>query len=162
MEAVEKESLQQVDLESEFRKTHRNIPARFVNVEFADCPVETSLNTLGKKWAMLIVRDIGVYGIDRFNQLLKSLSGIPEKVLAIRLKQLEQDGFLARTVERAVPPQIVRWSLTEKGLDAARVGMMMAALGCKWNADKVFDDKRPRKMHEIYNREGMELLTRDF
>jgi DNA-binding HxlR family transcriptional regulator len=162
LEAVEKESLQQIELESEFRRTHRNIPARFVNVEFADCPVETSLNTLGKKWAMLIIRDIGVYGIDRFNQLLKSLSGIPEKILATRLKELEVEGFLLRTVERAVPPQIVRWSLTEKGLDAARVGMMMAAFGCKWNADKVFDDKRPRKMHEIYNREGMELLTRDF
>jgi DNA-binding HxlR family transcriptional regulator len=162
LETVEKESLQQIQLESEFRKTHRNIPARFVNVEFADCPVETSLNTLGKKWAMLIIRDIGVYGIDRFNQLLKSLSGIPEKVLATRLKQLEVEGFLTRKVERALPPQIVHWSLTEKGLDAARVGMMMAAFGCKWNADKVFDDKRPRKMHEIYNQEGMELLTRDF
>ena len=159
---MEKESLQQIELESEFRRTHKNIPARFVNVEFADCPVETSLNTLGRKWALLIIRDIGVYGIDRFNQLLKSLSGIPEKVLATRLKELEKEGFLARTVERAVPPQIVHWSLTEKGLDAARVGMMMAAFGCKWNADKVFDDKRPRKMHEIYNREGMELLTKDF
>jgi DNA-binding HxlR family transcriptional regulator len=162
LEAVEKESLQQVDLESEFRRTHRNIPARFVNVEFADCPVETSLSTLGRKWAMLIIRDIGVYGIDRFSQLLKSLSGIPEKVLATRLKELEVEGFLLRSVERAVPPQVVRWSLTEKGLDAARVGMMMAAFGCKWNAEKVFDDKRPRKMHEIYNREGMELLTKDF
>jgi DNA-binding HxlR family transcriptional regulator len=162
LEAVEKESLQKVELESEFRRTHRNIPARFVNVEFADCPVETSLSTLGRKWSMLIIRDIGVYGIDRFSQLLKSLSGIPEKVLATRLKELEKEGFLTRSVERAVPPQVVRWSLTEKGLDAARVGMMMAAFGCKWNADKVFDDKRPRKMHEIYNREGMELLTKDF
>jgi len=162
LETVKKESLQVVSVESEFRKTHRPYPARFVNVEFADCPVETSLNTLGKKWAMLIIRDIGVYGIDRFSQLLKSLSGIPSKILATRLKELEGEGFLARNVERAVPPQIVRWSLTDKGLDAARVGMMMAAFGCKWSADKVFDDKRPRKMHEIYNREGMELLMRDF
>ncbi len=162
METVKKESLQVLSLESEFRRTHRNFPARFINVEFADCPVEASLNTLGKKWAMLIIRDIGVYGIDRFNQLLKSLPGIPSKVLATRLKQLETEGFLERKVERAVPPQVVRWSLTDKGLDAARVGMMMAAFGCKWNADKVFDDKRPRKMHEIYNREGMELLMRDF
>jgi DNA-binding HxlR family transcriptional regulator len=162
LETVKKESVQVLASESEFRRTHRNIPPRFINLDFADCPVETSLNTLGKKWAMLIIRDIGVYGIDRFNGLLKSLSGIPSKVLATRLKQLEGDGFLSRTVEKNVPPRIVRWSLTEKGLDAARVGMMMAALGCKWNADKVFDDKRPRKMHEIYNREGMELLMKDF
>ncbi len=159
---MEKESFQVLSQESEFRRTHRNFQPRFINGEFADCPVETSLDTLGKKWAMSIIRDIGVYGIDRFNQLLKSLPSIPSKVLATRLKQLEKDGFLTRNVERMVPPKIVHWSLTEKGVDAARVGMMMAAFGCKWKADKVFDDKRPRKMHEIYNREGMELLTRDF
>ena len=148
--------------ETEFRRTHRNHSPRFISVDFADCPVETSLDILGKKWAMSIIRDIGFYGIDRFNQLLKSLPGIPSKVLATRLKQLEKDGFLNRTVERAVPPQVVHWSLTEKGLDAGRVGMLMAAFSCKWNAEKVFDDRKPRKMHEIYNREGMELLTKDF
>jgi len=154
--------LQVLSQESEFRRTHRNFQPKFVNVEFADCPVETSLDILGKKWAMSIVRDMGFYCIDRFNMLLKSMPGIPSKVLATRLKQLEKDGFLIRNVERAVPPQVVHWSLTEKGVDAARVGMMMAAFSCKWNADKVFDDKRPRKMHEIYNREGMELLMKDF
>ena len=106
METVKKESLQVLSLESEFRRTHKNFPARFINVEFADCPVETSLNSLGKKWAMLIIRDIGVYGIDRFNQLLKSLPGIPSKILATRLKQLECEGFLTRKVERAVLPRL--------------------------------------------------------
>jgi len=154
--------LQILSQESEFRRTHRNFQPKFVNVEFADCPVETSLDILGKKWAMSIVRDVRFYGIDRFSMLLKSMPGIPSKVLATRLKQLEKDGFLVRNVERAVPPQVVHWSLTEKGVDAARVGMMMAAFSCRWNADKVFDDKRPRKMHEIYNREGMELLMKDF
>ena len=160
---MEKESLLVQSLqESEFRRTHRNLKPRFVNVEFAECPVESSLDILGKKWSMLIIRDIGGYGIDRFSQLLRSLNGIPSKILATRLKQLEKGGFLIRTVEKGVPPKVVRWSLSEKGLDAARIGMMMAAFGCKWNADKVFDDKRPRKMHEIYNREGMDLLMKDF
>ena len=159
---MKKESLQTLSQDTSFRKTHKPFQPKFINVEFADCPVETSLDTLGKKWAMSIIRDIGVYNIDRFSMLLKSLPGIPSKVLATRLKQLEKDGFLTRYVERPTPPQVVRWSLTEKGLDAARVGMMMAAFGCKWNADRVFDDKRPRKMHEIYNHEGMELLMKDF
>src|SRR5207247_11356077 len=125
---------------------------------FADCPVETSLDILGKKWAMSIVRDIGVYGIDQFYQLLKSLPGIPSKGLATRLKQLEKEGFPVRTVVRAVPHQVVRWSLTEKGLDAARAGMTMAAFGFQWNAHRIFDDKRPRKMHETYKAEARELL----
>ena len=159
---MKKESLQVLSQESRFRRTHRDFQPRFIKVEFADCPVETSLDILGKKWAMLIVRDIGVYGTDRFNHLLKSLSGIPSKGLATRLKQLEKERFLMRTVVRAVPPQVVRWSLTEKGLDAARVGMMMAAFGCKWNTHRIFDDKKPRKMHEIYDAEGMEFLMKDF
>ena len=39
---------------------------------------------------------------------------------------------------------------------------MLAGFGAKWHADRVFDDKRPRKMRELLNREGMELLMRDF
>jgi len=40
--------------------------------------------------------------------------------------------------------------------------MMFVAFGSRWYPDRVFDDKVPRKMHEIFNREGMELLMKDF
>ena len=133
-----------------------------MQIDFADCPVETSLGILGKKWTIAIIRDIGAYGVDRFNGLLRSLSAIPPKVLATRLKQLEQEGFIQKYVEKSVPPKIVRWSLTEKGIDAIRIGMMLAVFGSKWYADRVFDDKRPRKMSEIYSREGIQLFMRDF
>ena len=49
-----------------------------------------------------------------------------------------------------------------ESLDALRVGMMVATFGARWQADRVFFDKRPRTTRELYNREGMELLTRDF
>jgi DNA-binding HxlR family transcriptional regulator len=162
MESVQKDTLQQLAIESEFRRTHRNLQSRYLNVDFAECPVEASLGVLGKKWTIQIIRDIGVYDRDRFSLLLKSLPSIPPKILATRLKQLELQGFLTKYVEKSVPPMIVRWSLTEKGLDAIRIGMMLAAFGSKWNADTVFDDKRPRRMHEILNQEGMELLVKDF
>ena len=133
-----------------------------MSVDFAQCPVETSLGVLGKKWTMAIIRDIGAYGVDRFNRLLKSLATIPPKVLATRLKQLEEEGIIKKYVEKSVPPKIVRWSLTEKGVDAIRIGMMLAVFGSKWYADRIFDDKRPRKMTEIYNRQGIELFMKDF
>ena len=133
-----------------------------MSVDFAQCPVETSLGVLGKKWTMAIIRDIGAYGVDRFNRLLKSLDTIPPKVLATRLKQLEEEGIIKKYVEKSVPPKIIRWSLTEKGVDAIRIGMMLGVFGSKWYADRVFDDKRPRKMTEIYNRQGIELLMKDF
>ena len=154
--------MQEVTLESEFRRTHRNLAAKYLKVEFADCPLTASLGLLGKKWTILIIRDIGIYGRDRFNLLLKSIPGIPSKVLATRLKQLEHEGFIEKFVEKSVPPKIIRWSLTEKGLDAVRIGMMIGAFGSRWHADVVFDDKRPRRMHELLDDQGMALLTRDF
>jgi len=156
--------LQELMKESPFRRTHRNLKSRYLNtdIEFADCPVEASLGVLGKKWTILIIRDIGVYGRDRFNKLLKSLPGIPSKMLATRLKELEKEGFLEKRVEKSTPPKIVWWSLTEKGLDAIRIGMMVGAFGSRWHADRVFVDRRPRTIRELYDREGLELLTKGF
>ena len=148
-------------LESEYRRTHKQLKSPFVSINFAQCPVETSLGILGKKWTMAIIRDIGAYGVDRFSRLLKSIPGIPSKVLASRLKQLEKEGFIQKYVEKSAPPKIVRWSLTEKGVDAIRVGMMLAVFGSKWYADRIFDDKRPRKMTEIYSSQGIELFMKD-
>jgi DNA-binding HxlR family transcriptional regulator len=153
--------MQELDFESEYKRTHKQLKSPFVSVDFAQCPVETSLGILGKKWTMAIIRDIGAYGVDRFSRLLESLHGIPSKVLATRLKQLEEEGFIQKYVEKSIPPKIVRWSLTEKGIDAIRVGMMLAVFGSKWYATRIFEDKRPRKMTEIYSRQGIELFMKD-
>jgi DNA-binding HxlR family transcriptional regulator len=152
--------LQILSTESEYRRSHKDLKSPFVNIEFANCPVETSLGILGRKWTLAIIRDIGAYGVDRFNRLRKSLPGIPPKVLATRLKQMEQEGFIQKTVEKDAPPKIVRWSLTDKGVDAIRVGMILGAFGARWYADRIFDDRRPRKMSEVYSREGLELFMK--
>ena len=154
--------MQELALESDFRRTHKNLQPRYLtNIDFADCPVEATLGVLGRKWTILILRDIAMYKRDRFNLLLRSLPSIPPKVLATRLKQLEHEELITKYVEKGVPPKIVRWSLTEKGLDAIRIGMMVGAFGAKWQADRVFFDKKPRRISDIYDREGMELLLKD-
>jgi DNA-binding HxlR family transcriptional regulator len=143
--------------ETQFRRTHKNSERRFLKILFRDCPVEIALRVLGKKWALYTLRDIGVYNIDRFNRLLESLPGISPKVLATRLKQLEAAGMIQR-VESQRSPMMVRWALTEKGNDAIPILMMLAAFEAKYHPDIVFDDKRPRKMHEFLDREGMKLV----
>ena len=150
-------------IESPFWRTHKELEPRFVrpDLEFANCPVEASLGVLGKKWTIVILRDIGVYRVDRFHRLRETLPGISEKVLGDRLKELEREGFLRRAVEKSQPPKVVRWSLTEKGYDAIRIGMMLGAFGSKWHADRVFPDRRPRGLGELYTREGLELLLGD-
>jgi DNA-binding HxlR family transcriptional regulator len=143
--------------ETQFRRTHRNSTRRFLKILFRDCPVEIALRVLGKKWAVYTLRDIGVYNIDRFNRLLESLPGISPKVLATRLKQLEAAGMITRA-EKQRAPMLVRWALTEKGYDVVPILMMLAAFEAKYHADVVFDDQKPRKMHEFLDQEGMALV----
>jgi DNA-binding HxlR family transcriptional regulator len=53
---------------------------------------------------------------------------------------------------------VVRWALTDKGMDAFTILMMIAAYGSKWNANRVFEDKKPRKLHELFDEDGMKLI----
>ena len=92
-----------------------------------NCPVKTSLGVLGKKWTMLIIRDIGVYKITRFNRLLESIEGITPRVLSMRLKELEKKGFIERAEENR-SPIIVHWRLTEKGKDTLPILMQLVAV----------------------------------
>lgn len=78
------------------------------------CPVETTLQLIGNKWKVLILRDL-LSGTKRFNELMRSVSGITQKVLTSNLRAMEEDGLLLRKVYPEVPPR-VEYSLTETGL----------------------------------------------
>jgi DNA-binding HxlR family transcriptional regulator len=149
--------LQELLAESEFRRTHKHLELKFLKLKYAD-PVSTTLGVLGKKWSLLILRDISFFKVNRFNRLLESLPGIPPKVLATRLKELQQEGLIWPVENRRSHPKVVRWALTEKGMDAVAIIMMIAAYGSKWNADRVFDDKKPRKLCEFLNEDAMKLI----
>jgi DNA-binding HxlR family transcriptional regulator len=118
-------------------------------VSFIKCPIKTSLGVLGKKWTMLIIRDIGVYKITHFNRLLESILGLTPRVLSMRLKELEKKGFIERAEEKR-SPMIVQWRLTEKGKDTLPILMQLVAFGSKWYSDIVFEDKLPRKLTEVF------------
>jgi DNA-binding HxlR family transcriptional regulator len=118
-------------------------------VTFGQCPVKTSLGVLGKKWTMLIIRDIGVHKIERFNRLLESIPGLTPRVLSMRLKELEKEGLIERAEENRSPIMVL-WRLTMKGKDTLPILMLLAAFGSKWYSDVVFEDRRPRKLNEIF------------
>lgn len=78
------------------------------------CVIGKALNIIGTKWTFLIVRDLLIEHTLRFSELLKSLDGISPKTLSLRLKELEDQGIVSRTVYPEVPPR-VEYSITEKG-----------------------------------------------
>jgi DNA-binding HxlR family transcriptional regulator len=115
----------------------------------ATCPIEASLGLLGKKWTLLVLRDVAMRKKERFNELMKALPGLSPRILSRRLRELESHGLLSRTVERN-SPETIRWRVTEKGWDALPILFSYVAFGSKWYPDRVFTDGQPRSVKEQY------------
>lgn len=77
------------------------------------CPVETTLNLIGGRWKVLILREL-FKGVKRFGELRRSLTGITEKMLTQQLREMEENGIIHRKIYRQVPPR-VDYSLTPLG-----------------------------------------------
>ena len=65
--------------------------------ELPACPVATTVQLIGNKWKLLILRNLRVRPW-RFNELQKSLEGISQKVLTDSLRSMESDGIVTRTI----------------------------------------------------------------
>jgi DNA-binding HxlR family transcriptional regulator len=94
------------------------------------CPIEKTLDVIGTKWTILIVRDLLLDNTLRFSDLLRSMEGISPKTLSLRLKELEQQGILERTVYPEVPPR-VEYALTERGRELERILIELKRFGLK-------------------------------
>ena len=81
--------------------------------ELPECPVGTTVQLIGSKWKLLILRNLLVRPW-RFNELRKNLEGISQKVLTDSLRSMEEDGIITRTVYPEVPPKVV-YSLSDLG-----------------------------------------------
>ncbi len=78
------------------------------------CPLDGVIDTIGKKWGLLIVNEIGNHGKLRFNELMTELKGISPSTLASTLKELEREELLVKETFREIPPS-VEYSLTTRG-----------------------------------------------
>ena len=81
--------------------------------ELPECPVATTVQLIGNKWKLLILRNLLVRPW-RFNELLKCIPGLSQKVLTDNLRAMENDGIITRTVYPEVPPR-VEYALSELG-----------------------------------------------
>lgn len=81
--------------------------------EMPTCPVATTVQLIGSKWKLLIMRNL-LKRPWRFNELRRDLDGISQKVLTDSLRSMEEDGIITRTVYPEVPPR-VEYALSELG-----------------------------------------------
>ena len=81
--------------------------------EMPACPVATTVQLIGSKWKLLIMRNLLIRPW-RFNELKNNLEGVSQKVLTDSLRSMEKDGIVIRTVYPEVPPH-VEYSLSKLG-----------------------------------------------
>lgn len=94
------------------------------------CPVETTIDLLGSKWKLLILREL-FKGTKRFGELSRGVPGISQKMLTQQLRQMEKDNLILRKVYAEVPPR-VEYSLTEIGKSLSPILDAMHKWGAKY------------------------------
>jgi DNA-binding HxlR family transcriptional regulator len=128
-----------------------------LKVEFENCPVQASLGVLGRKWSLLVLRNIELFDKHRFNEMLKVTPGITKRALSIRLRELEREGFIEVSDSGR---NYLKWDLTEKGKDVLPILMMLAQFGSKWYADQVFADKTARALRDVFDESYIRQVMR--
>ena len=98
--------------------------------ELPICPVATTVQLIGSKWKLLIMRNL-LARPWRFNELQKDLEGISQKVLTDSLRSMEADGIITRTVYPEVPPR-VEYALSELGESMRPIMKAMETWGTEY------------------------------
>ena len=107
------------------------------------CPVRQTIKMLGKRWTMLIIKEIYYSKTKKlsFMELKRRLVNVSTKVLSERLKDMIEDELLERKEQKDLKPARVYYSLTSKGEDVCQIVNDFKEYGLKWGGNKTFDCK---------------------
>lgn len=116
------------------------------------CPINNTFQIIGKKFTVLILRNMIYLNQIRFNKLLNSIEGINAKTLSIRLKEMEKDGLIRRKIYNESPIRI-EYEMTEKGMALEPILEQMSAFSMKYFPKEIFKNGKPRTYDEVYSYE---------
>ena len=118
-------------------------------ISFQSCPIRASLGVLGRKWALLVLRDIGFLKETRFRAILRNNTGMTPRILSMRLRDLQREDLIERVVAGKARSE-VSYRLTAKGRDVLPVLTALIQYGARHYASRVFEDGRPRDLDELF------------
>ena len=95
------------------------------------CPINLTVELLGDRWSLVILRDIILFGKRHFRELLESNEGISSNILSDRLKMLVDEGMLTRAPDPGHKQRII-YSLTEKSIALTPVLAQIAIWGTNY------------------------------
>jgi len=95
-----------------------------------DCPVARTLDLIGERWTILLLRELLLHGPRRFQDFQAALPGVAPNILSARLKTMEDDGLVRRSLYSERPPRL-EYVLTDKGKSFGPVVKAMRDWGNK-------------------------------
>jgi DNA-binding HxlR family transcriptional regulator len=100
------------------------------------CPIHGLLELLTRPWTLHILWALSTNGPARFGVLQKQVAGISSRVLAERLRGLEQNGFVFRHYEPTIPPSVT-YGITKRMKDIEKVLQDLEQLARKWKLEEL-------------------------
>jgi DNA-binding HxlR family transcriptional regulator len=119
------------------------------------CPLNTSVEMLGDRWSLLIIRDMMLRGFRSYKEFLESYEGIATNILADRLRKLEAYGIIGTERDHSDGRKVI-YALTEKGVDLAPVMAEMVL----WAAAHEDTENEPLVKELRKNKEGFIAAVR--
>jgi len=115
----------------------------------AVCPTRMALDRIAGKWPVLIVDALGERKL-RFGELSRKIEGISQKMLSLTLRQMEEDGFVTRTIFPSVPVK-VEYDLTSLGRSLQKLMHQIRA----WSEFHVNDIEEARRRYKTANQQSL-------
>jgi DNA-binding HxlR family transcriptional regulator len=107
--------------------------ARKAATEETKCEIMPIWEVLGKRWSLLILKNLSTKEVIRFNELKKSLNGISSTVLSERLLDLERNGLVRKKIYAEIPPR-VEYSLTMQARELETILKELSRWCSRWKS----------------------------
>ena len=95
------------------------------------CPLTNVMTFFNKKWVLILLYQLSLNGPKRFNELEHQIEGINSRILAQRLKEMEEIKIITRTSYKEIPPR-VEYTLTPKGKELLKCFKYLGDWAIKW------------------------------
>lgn len=121
------------------------------------CPIKASMGLLGRKWTMIVLRDLAFLPNPTFSQMLARNPGLTPRVLSFRLREMRNEEL----IEKMADPhdeRIFHYRLTLKGRATIPILTALIAYGMEHLPERVFSDGKPRTLEEVFPGQAVNLL----
>src|SRR3954470_6062228 len=105
-------------------------------VQTQECEIANIWEVLGRRWSLLVLKNLCDRDVIRFNELKRALPGISSTVLSDRLLELEREGLISKKIYPEIPP-IVEYRLTVRAGELGVILEELWRLTQRWKTSRI-------------------------